>query len=140
MRDSPNVQRYLAWLNANNAGAFQVELTSNFGAVVGIRTNRDWRFYLQKNVMIQDVQVVKRSQVISQVLNKDVGKQYNMKDTNAPVTRTITTQHRTFLPDKQIKTYTQRINVRSACVKVVQIFPTRELVGDWRPLEVRSVS
>jgi hypothetical protein len=140
MRDSPNVQRYLAWLNGNNVGPFQIELTSNFGAVVGIRTNRDWRFYLQKNVMIQDVQVVKRSQVKSQILNKDVGKQYNMKGTNAPVTRTVTTQHRTFLPDKQIKTYTQRINARSACVKVVQIFPTRDLVGDWKPLEVRSVS
>jgi hypothetical protein len=143
MQNSPNVQRYLAWLNANTATTLQIELLSNFGSVIGIRNKTDWSFYLQKNVMIQDVQIVKRSQVKSVVAATGT-KQYFMKvNGTAPgprVDRQVTTQPRKFLPDKVTKTYTQRVNMRCACVKVVQIFPQRELVGDWRALDVRTIN
>ena len=143
MQNSPNVQKYLAWLNANNANTCQVELMSNFGSVIGIRNKKDWTFYLQKNVMIQDVQIVKRSQIKSVVATTG-NKQYFMKVAGkAPgdrVDRNVTKQHRTFLPDKVIKTYSRRVNTRCQCVKVVQIFPHREVVGDWHALDVRTIT
>ena len=142
---SQTVTNYLSWLNdPNKNNPYKVELLSNFGAVVGIRTKSDWRFYLQKNVMIQDVQIVKRSQVTSVIAPTGV-KQYMMKNpgNKAPGNRVERTfgppQKRMFLPDKVTKIYTQRINTRATCVKVVQIFPTREHVGDWTDLDVRAV-
>jgi hypothetical protein len=51
----------------------------------------------------------------------------------------VTVQPRKFLPDKVTKTYTRRTNTRCRCLKLVEIFPKRALIGDWREVEVRAI-
>ena len=87
--------------------------------------------------MIQDIQMVKRSQLTSGV--DTTGKKfYKMAGTGEMVERRDTVQERRFLPDKVNKVFTRRINVRCECVRVSEIYPTRTFKGELKDFEIRA--
>ena len=136
-QDSAVILRYLDWAKTQTSQTFPIEVQSCFGSVVGIRFGRSWSFYLQENVMIQDIQMVKRSQLDSRVTPTG-DKFYSMKGTGEMVERRVTVQHRSILRDKVHKVYARKINTRCKCVRVSEIYPTRTFTGELRDFAIRT--
>ena len=136
--DSPVINRYVDWATSGDNAPFRMEVTSGFGSVVGVRFGRYWSFYLQQNVFLQDIELVKRSQLTSGVNTKG-DKFYKMKGSGEMVERQVTVQKRKVLPDLRNKLYLRKTNQRCVPVRVAEIYPTRTFHGELKDLEVRAL-
>ena len=138
LQDSPAINRYIEWASSTGTSPFRMEVTSCFGSIVGVRFGRSWSFYLQENVFLQDIELVKRSQLTSGVNTKG-DKFYKMKGSGEMVERQVTVQKRKVLPDLRNKLFLRRTNQRCVPVRVSEIYPTRTFHGELKDLEVRAI-
>jgi hypothetical protein len=135
--DAPVIKRYMEWAQSRNPQGFPVEVQSCFGSVVGVRFGRNWSFYLQENVMIQDLQMMKSSQLNSR--ETDTGEMfYSTKDKGERVERRVITKERKYLPDKKTKIFVRAVHARCKCVRVSEIYPSRAFAGELKDFEVRA--
>jgi len=136
--DSPAINRYIDWATAGGTAPFRMEVTSCFGSVVGVRFGRYWSFYLQQNAFLQDIEILKRSQVDRGTHNTG-GKFYTVSGSREVVERQNIITKRRVLPDLKKKIFLRRTNQRCVPVRVSEIYPTRTFHGELKDLEVRAL-
>lgn len=137
--NSPAIQRYLRWKESSVSSPYKLSVMSCFGSVVGVRFGRSWSFYLQENVLVQDIQILKRSKVEKVEYEGDDTTFYRLKKTKEKVDVEKQIQHRRFLPDKEVKVFTRKLNVKCECVRVSEIYPTRTFSAELKDFEVVGV-
>lgn len=120
--ESRLAQRYLAWVRESNDPKFEIDITSSFGCVFGIRYGRHWSFYLQESALTQKVQFLKEKDVQA----GPGGNGLVQKGTNLVATLDKkVSEPRRFLPGKtQVQTYKVVQNF-SLPMRVSEIYPTR---------------
>ena len=133
----PEVQRFLAWKNGPGPQPFQLEVTSCFGSLIGVRYGRHWTFYLQQNVYTQQVQVLKRDQVEAHRTN--TGHKYYTDSTGTRVDRVDQQVPGRVFGTRTVKTFIRRSHQSTAVLNVGEVYPTRSFNADFRgAITVRS--